>query len=186
MSLEQAVGTHGGAKPSSVTVWDPFVRVFHWSLVATFATAFISAEEWDRLHEWTGYAAMGLVAARVLWGFVGSQNARFADFVRGPTTTLKYLRDILSGRERRYLGHNPVGGIMVLGLLAGIATLGVTGYLLTDSAYGDIHWVEDLHEGVANGMLVLIGLHVAGVVIASVRHGENLVRSMLTGRKRPG
>lgn len=182
-SGQQAIAD--GARPAAtIRVWDLFVRVFHWSLVVAFVTAFISAEEWDRVHEYAGYVAAGLVTMRVVWGFIGSKHARFADFVRGPLTVLGYLGDVLTGRERRTLGHNPAGGAMILALLAGIVTLGVTGYMLTLDAYWGVEWLEDLHELVASGMLVLVALHVAGVVIESLRHGENLIWAMITGQKR--
>lgn len=170
--------------PATVRVWDCFVRLFHWSLVAVFAAAFISAEEWDQLHEWLGYAAVGLVALRIAWGFVGTRYARFSDFVRGPIAVASYLGDMIAGRERRFLGHNPAGAAMIVALLSGIATLGVTGYLMTLDEFWGAKWLEEFHEVVANGMLVLIALHVAGVIVASLRHGENLVVAMVTGRKR--
>ncbi len=175
-----------GAEDAPVTtpVWDIAVRVFHWSLVVVFAAAFISGDEWDRFHELAGYTAAGLVAFRILWGFIGTRHARFTSFVKGPTAVLAYLRDILAGREKRYLGHNPAGAAMILALLAGILGLGATGYMLTLDTYWDAEWVEELHEVIANGMLVLIALHVGGVVLTGMRHGENLVAAMVTGRKR--
>lgn len=106
------------ASPSSGKVWDPLVRLFHWGLVAAFATAWFSAEAWDSLHHWAGYTVAGL-ALRCLWGIVGSAQARFVSFVCSPGAVVAYLREMLSGREARYLGHNPVGGAMIIGLLAG-------------------------------------------------------------------
>ncbi len=175
----------GGERPSAtVPVWDFFIRVFHWSLVIAFAVAFVTADEWDRVHEYAGYAAAGLVVLRIAWGFAGSPHARFSDFVRGPRAIFGYLADMLAGRERRYLGHNPAGAVMILALLAAILGLGVTGYMMTLNAYWGAEWLEETHEVMANGMLVLVGLHVLGVVIESLRHGENLVMAMITGRKR--
>ncbi len=176
--------SHGESPAQTIRVWDPFVRFFHWSLVATFTIAFVSAEEWDTLHEWIGYAAAALVALRILWGFAGSRHARFSDFVRGPSAVLSYLSDVAAGREKRFLGHNPVGGAMILALLAGILALGVTGYWMTASGSNAAEALEEIHEAIANGMLVLIALHVAGVAYASLRHKENLVSAMFSGRKR--
>ncbi len=170
--------------PAAVKVWDIGVRAFHWSLVAAFAAAWITADEWERPHELLGYAAVGLVVFRFAWGFVGSSNARFASFVRGPRAVIAYLADIASGRERRYLGHNPAGAAMILALLSGVAGLGATGYAMTLDAMWGVKWIEELHEALAYAMLALVALHVAGVAIASLRHGENLVRAMITGRKR--
>lgn len=201
-----------------VRVWDPVVRVFHWSLVASVAIAWLSAEEVSSLHEAAGYAVGGLVAVRLLWGIVGSRHARFASFLRGPAATLGYLADILRGRERRYLGHNPAGAAMILALLVTLSGTVATGWLLEDPARqaalpdlpqlvapafadddGDddddegrafgarSEAIEDLHEALANMLLVLIALHVGGVILASVRHRENLARAMVTGAKRaPG
>lgn len=199
-----------------VRVWDPVVRVFHWSLVATVAIAWLSADEFSALHEAAGYAVGGLVAVRVLWGIVGSRHARFASFLRGPGATVGYLADMLRGRERRHLGHNPAGAAMILALLVTLSGTVATGWLLEDPARqaalpdlpqlvapafadddGDddeagafgarSEAIEDLHEVLANMLLVLIALHVGGVVLASVRHRENLARAMVTGDKRaPG
>jgi cytochrome b len=164
-----------------VRIWDPLVRVFHWSLVASFAVAWLSAEEWDDLHLWAGYAAAALVGFRLLWGIVGTRYARFGQFVRAPRAMLGYLRDIATGREARYLGHNPAGAAMIVALLLGLAGVSVTGWALTAGA---AHWVEEVHGALSSLLLVLVGLHIAGVVLASVRHRENLVRAMFTGRKR--
>lgn len=166
-----------------VRVWDPIVRLFHWSLVAGFALAWFSANRAEDLHSWTGYAAGGLILLRLVWGFAGSRYARFASFVRGPRGVLRYLAAILRGDEARYIGHNPAGGAMVLTLMAGVLGLVVTGWMqFTDTWYGE-DWVTNLHGWIAHAMLGLIGLHLCGVALASVRHHENLVRAMITGRK---
>ncbi|MBU2582123.1 MAG: cytochrome b/b6 domain-containing protein [Alphaproteobacteria bacterium] len=185
MSAQAKHTVTGGevTSPPTVEVWDVFVRLFHWSLVATFAIAFVSADEWEKLHNWAGYAALGLVSTRLVWGLIGTRHARFSSFVRAPAATLAYLRDMMRGSEKRYLGHNPAGALMILALLAGIAGLGLTGWMMTLDAYWQDEWLEEVHEALANGMLVLIALHIAGVVIASIRHGENLMRAMITGHK---
>lgn len=174
----------GAVPPATVKVWDLLVRIFHWSLVASFATAWLAVEEWNAVHEWAGYGALGLVSARLVWGLVGSRYARFANFVRSPGVVIRYLRNMLRGTETRYLGHNPAGAAMVLLLMAGIAGLGVTGWMMTLNAYWGVAWLGELHETIASAMLLLVALHVAGVLLASVRHGENLVAAMFTGRKR--
>ena len=118
---------------------------------------------------------------------VGTRYARFSQFVRSPLAVAAYVRDIVTGREARYLGHNPAGGLMILALIATMATVSVTGWMQTTDAYWGVEWVEELHEAVASLMLGLVGLHVLGVMVASLRHRENLIRAMLTGRKRsPG
>jgi cytochrome b len=168
----------------TIKVWDPLVRMFHWTLVLSFLIGWISADEWDGLHLWTGYVAAALVAFRLMWGLYGPGYARFRQFVRSPGAVAAYLRDIALGRERRYIGHNPAGGVMILALLAGMAVLCVTGWLMTTDAFFGSEMLEDTHEAVANLMLLLVALHVGGVIVASLRHRENLVVAMLTGRKR--
>jgi len=188
------------AGDATVKVWDPLVRLFHWSLVAAFALAYVTEDDWLGVHTLAGYTVLGLVVFRVLWGAVGTRHARFASFVRAPRVVLAYLRDMLRGRERRYLGHNPAGGAMILALLAALMLTGVTGLALygiepgagplagwlAGAGHGWEEFFEEAHELLANVTLVLIGLHVAGVILAGLRHGENLVRSMVTGRKRAG
>ncbi len=170
--------------PESVKVWDLFVRVFHWSLVTLFAVAYLTGDEIEWLHIWAGYAVAALVAMRILWGFTGSRNARFASFVKGPRAVLTFLKQSLHLEAPRYLGHNPAGGAMVVALLLILSALCATGILMTTDAYWGSKTLEEVHEALANIMLVLIALHVLGVIAASVEHGENLVKSMVTGRKR--
>ncbi|MBV1788470.1 cytochrome b/b6 domain-containing protein [Marinobacterium sp. D7] len=169
---------------ATVKVWDPLVRVFHWSLVLSFAIAWISADEWQDLHETCGYVVVGLVLFRLFWGLVGSRYARFAQFVRHPRTVVGYLHDIRHAREARHIGHNPAGGMMVIALLIGLSTLTFSGWLGTTDRFWGVEWVEELHELIGNLVLLLVGLHLAGVVLASLRHRESLVKAMLTGRKR--
>ena len=165
----------------TVRVWDPVIRIFHWSLVAGVAVAWLTADEWDDLHAIAGYVVAGLLAVRLIWGFIGGRHARFTQFVYAPASVSAYLRDVVAGRERRYIGHNPAGGVMILVLLATLAGTAWTGWLLENDA-GD--FVEDLHEVLANFGLLLIALHLGGVVLASLRHRENLARAMVTGDKR--
>ncbi|MCF8466571.1 MAG: cytochrome b/b6 domain-containing protein [Sneathiella sp.] len=168
----------------TVKVWDPVIRVFHWSLVAAFIVAWLTGDELEILHEIAGYVILGLVAVRLLWGVVGPRYARFAQFVPSVRGFIKYLKEILTGRERRYLGHNPAGGVMVLALIIALIATGVSGWMMTLDMFWGTESVEEFHEVMANLILLLIGLHVAGVIFASLRHGENLVRAMINGRKR--
>jgi cytochrome b len=167
----------------TVSVWDPLVRIFHWSLVASFAVAWLTGDEWMSVHEWAGYGAGALVIFRILYGTAGSHYARFSQFVRRPATIFWYAGDVIFNREQRYIGHNPLGAVMVLALLGAIAMTSSSGWLMTTDAYWGVEWVEELHEVFANAMLALVALHVGGVVLSSVRHRENLIRSMVTGRK---
>jgi len=178
-----------------VKVWDPLVRVFHWTLVTAFAVAFLTEDEWLDLHVLAGYTVLGLVGVRLAWGVVGTRHARFGDFVRGPSVVLGYARDVLRGRARRYLGHNPAGGAMIVALLVFLALTVLTGLFAYGASelagpfagmFGDPRWVgplEEAHELLANLTLLLAGVHVAGVVASSLLHRENLVRAMVTGTK---
>lgn len=173
--------------PATVRVWDPLVRIFHWSLVGLFAFAFLTGDEWQKPHETAGYIIAGLIAFRVIWGFAGSRHARFSSFIYRPSTVAGFLTDTVRMKARRYLGHNPAGGLMVIGLLLAIAVISLSGWMMTTNAYWGVEWVEELHEAAAFAALGLVALHVGGVIVASFEHGENLVRAMVTGRKRaPG
>lgn len=170
-------------RPATIKVWDPFVRIFHWSLVILFALAWVS-EDLQSLHQPTGYAILALVVLRIIWGFVGSPHARFSDFVRSPQATFAYGRALLAGRAPHCRGHNPLAGVMVLALLTLLIAAGTSGWMMTLDAYRSADWLEELHEGLASATLALIGLHVLAVALMSKVHGENLVRAMVTGRKR--
>ena len=208
--------------PNETKVWDPVVRIFHWSLVASFTIAWLTGEEESRPHVLAGYAVIGLVLIRVVWGFIGTKYARFRDFVYPPSAVLAYAREMLAGKSKRYLGHNPLGGMMVIALLLSLLAASVTGLVLQGAEEGagpfaaitvstsvtaptvisravadededdkennggngeaDETWKE-LHEFFANLSLLLVVLHIAGVMVGSLAHRENLVRAMLTGRK---
>lgn len=115
------------SKSAAVKVWDPLVRIFHWSLVAFFTIAFVTGEEENVWHIYTGYAVLGLIAFRILWGFIGSEHARFSDFIFGPGKVIQYLGSLLGGKPQRYLGHNPAGGYMVLLMLVVLLAVTITG-----------------------------------------------------------
>ena len=184
--------------PTTEKVWDPLVRLFHWSLVLGFAVAYLTEDELMPLHLAAGYLVLGLVAFRTAWGFVGTRHARFSDFVRPPRSVLAYLGDLARLRAPRHLGHSPAGGAMVLALLlvllltglSGLALQGVEAHsgplagLLADAPRGWVDALEELHEVLAHFTLALVLAHLAGVLLASLQHGENLVRSMITGYKR--
>jgi cytochrome b len=172
-------GAHGG-----VRVWDPLIRVFHWSLAASFVTAWVTSSGRDDFHQWVGLIAAALIAFRIVWGFVGPRYARFAQFIRSPRQSFQYLIDILTGSEARYIGHNPAGGMMVLALLTAIAGTTYTGWLMTTDAWYGEDAMQITHSVFAYGTVLLIAGHLAGVILASYRHKENLVRAMVTGEKK--
>jgi cytochrome b len=114
----------------TVKVWDPLVRVLHWTLVAAFTVAFVTGEEVESVHEWAGYVVLAVVGVRLLWGVIGTRHARFGDFVFRPSVVLGYARDVLKGGAKRYLGHNPLGGAMIVALLVSLFATGATGLAL--------------------------------------------------------
>lgn len=174
----------GDEGASMVKVWDPIVRLFHWSLVIAFTVAWLTGDELKRIHEWAGYTIVGLLVIRIIWGLAGTPHARFGNFLYRPSTVMSFLLDTARFRAKRYLGHNPAGGAMIVALLTTLSATTATGIMMTSDAYWGVKWVEDVHKLAANVALVLVGLHLAGVFAASVEHRENLVRAMITGRKR--
>ena len=167
-----------------VKVWSIPIRLFHWSLVGAVATAWLSADELGSLHEYAGYAAVSLVGLRIIPGVLGDHYARFSQFVQSPQRTLGYAREVLRHRDRRHMGHNPLGAAMVLFLLGLLATVALTGWMQTTDTYWGVEWVEETHEVLVNILLIAIALHIAGVAHASWRHRENLPLAMITGWKR--
>ena len=167
-----------------IKVWDPLVRILHWSLVLGIVTAWLTRQGAREAHELIGYAVLGVVILRILWGFSGTQYAQFSQFVASPVSTLKYLKQILAGTEERHVGHNPLGGWMIVALLAAIALVSLSGWLYTTDEFWGVEWVAELHEVLTYFLLALIALHLAGVAFTSYRQRENLVAAMLHGRKR--
>jgi cytochrome b len=166
-----------------ILVWDLPTRLFHWLLAASFAGAWLTAdsERWIDLHVALGYTFAGLIAFRLVWGFIGTRYARFSSFVAGPHAVKRYFLSILSFRPERHVGHNPAGGWAVLALLGLGAVTALAGFLSFND-YGG-HWLEELHEGAASAMLALVFVHIGAVLVSSLVHRENLVRAMVTGLK---
>ncbi len=177
---------HDATSSRMVPVWDLAVRVLHWTLVLSVAAAWLTRHSPGRWHEWLGYATLAIVVARFAWGFLGSRYARFADFVRPFSETFGYGRDVLASQEARFIGHNPLGGWMVVALLSMVALVGFTGWLYTTDRFWGIAWVEELHSTLSDLLFLFVALHILGVVYTSVRHRENLPASMIHGRKREG
>jgi cytochrome b len=193
-----------------VRIWDPLVRVGHWLIVVGFFVAYLTEDDLLSVHVWAGYAVGAIVLVRVLWGFVGTRHARFSDFLYGPKEALRYLGELLRGKGRRFLGHSPAGGVMVILLLLGLAATTWSGLMVYayDQGAGPLAGVvaapargalsgeeaddfeasedfwEETHEVFANLTLLLVAFHIGGVLLASFVHRENLVAAMLTGEKR--
>lgn len=179
-----------------VRVWDPIVRLGHWTLVIAFSVAYL-VEKPLNLHVFAGYVVAGVVCLRIVWGFVGSAHARFSDFVASPRAAWGYLASMRSHEAPRYVGHNPAGGLMVVVLLLSLLATACSGLVLYGieeqagplaglvggmSALEDP--VEEIHEVLGNLTLLLVAVHIAGVLFSSLAHRENLPLAMLTGRKR--
>jgi cytochrome b len=165
-------------------IWDPFVRIVHWSLVGGVTAAWLTRSGSGAIHEWLGYGTLALVAARIAWGFMGTTYARFSNFVQRPGAVGRYALELLRRRDARCLGHNPLGGYMIVALLAVTAATGLSGWVYTTDRYWGVEWVETLHSTLADALLVLAALHVLGVVATTLSHRENLVAAMVHGRKR--
>ncbi|MCW1843667.1 cytochrome b/b6 domain-containing protein [Prosthecomicrobium hirschii] len=179
-----SLAREGVAAPRTLMVWDPLVRLFHWTVVAGCVVNSFVFEDGKTVHRYVGYVVAGALAIRILWGFVGTAHARFTDFVPGPARLIAYLRAMLAGREPRHVGHNPAASVMILTLMALLAAVSVTGWMMTLDAYFGEEWLEDLHELIANAILGLAVIHVLAAIYESMRHRENLILAMITGRKR--
>jgi cytochrome b len=178
-----------------VPVWDVAVRLFHWSLAVALVIGYVTREEHYELHLQAGYAVLGLVSFRIVWGFIGTRHARFHNFVASPARAFGYVRGLVAGRSPRYLGHNPAGGNMVVLMLAALVTVSASGIALdaAENRAGPLaQWdlflytdrIETLHAVSADACVLLALVHLLGVALSSWRHRENLLLAMLTGRKR--
>jgi cytochrome b len=165
-------------------VWDPFVRLFHWSLVGAFTANALLNDPEGKAHEVLGYAILALVVLRLVWGVVGTRHARFASFPPSLRGALGHLTDIATGRQHATLGHNPLGALMVYNLLLALLVISVSGHMMTMDAFWGLEWPEDLHEAAVTWAEVSVLAHVAGVIFESRRSGINLARAMVTGYKR--
>lgn len=184
--MKTTFGFHGDAMTHNINkikVWDAPVRVFHWLMVICFTGAYLTAEEeyWRLLHVTLGYTLGGLVAFRLVWGLAGTRYARFGSFVRGPAAVLRYGRALIAGRPEHTTGHNPAGAVAIVLMLFCSVVIVASGWAVYDDLGAE--WLEEVHELSANLMLLVVGVHIAGVALASWLHRENLVRAMVTGSK---
>ena len=168
---------------SSRPVWDLFVRVFHWTLVSCVLLNQFVLEEGDPPHEWAGYLAAALVAARIVWGFIGSRHARFSDFFPTPARLRAHLQAMRSGLPQHHWGHNPVGALMMFLLMALVIALGVTGWMQGTDAYFGEEWLQELHEVLAHALIIAAGLHAASAIVMGRIERTRLVKAMVTGVK---
>lgn len=178
----------------SIKVWDLPVRLFHWLLVAGFFIAYFTEDDFLALHVWAGYLVFGLLVFRLVWGFAGNRYARFSGFVCAPTKSIAYIKALMTGQAKRYLGHNPAGAAMIVLLCVSLLVTVVTGFAvygaeeqagpLANIIIKNSHFWEEIHEFFANFTVILVILHVCGVIAESWLHKENLVQAMISGDKR--
>jgi cytochrome b len=185
------------AERSGALVWDLPVRVMHWTLVLAVAGAWASQKlpgDWFRYHVWCGYTVVVTASTRLIWGFVGTRHARFADFVKPPGAVLGYLRSLLNGSPSEPAGHNPLGALMVLLLLGALLAQALTGLFANDEIqnagplFGYVtgarsNLLTGIHEKIAYLMLAAIAIHVCAALAYLVLRHENLIGPMITGRK---
>lgn len=186
----------------AVKAWDWPTRAFHWLLVLGIVSAMASHSFGHAMgdhtliwHRWNGYFVLVLLVFRFIWGFVGSSTARFAHFLRGPFFILGYVGDALRGKKRRFLGHNPLGSVVIFILLGGVflqATLGlftlehneiVAGPLKRLLSDEQTELVSKLHVRGFNILLAVIGLHILANSLYGLFAGEPLITAMVTGKK---
>jgi cytochrome b len=167
-----------------VDVWDRPLRFIHWALAVSVLTAYFSANVFDTVHEIAGYAVLGLIALRLIWGFTGNRYSRFRSFVRPVRIVFRYLWQMAHGQIGRYLGLNPAGAAMSVALLALLAVSTISGWMQITERFFGVDWVEKLHTWSSNLVLALVVVHVLGVLLMCVLQKENLVRAMITGKKR--
>lgn len=164
-------------------VWAVGLRLLHWTLAFSVLGSFATHEGGGLWHEGLGYLALAVAALRVVLGLVLKGYWAFGQFVRGLSATWAYARQVVRGDEPRYIGHNPLGGWMVLALLGNVLAAGFTGWLYTTDRFWGVAWLEDLHGTLGHAFIPLVVLHLGGVAYTSWRHRENLVAAMLHGKK---
>lgn len=172
------------AASARTKVWDPIVRIFHWTVAAGVIANLTLLRHDEKPHIYVGYVVVAALAVRLVWGIVGRGHARFTSFIPGPRGFFGYVRAMLRRQEPRFVGHNPAGAAMIVVLLALLATVGTSGWMMGLDRFWGVAWVETLHEVSANLLIGAVALHVVGAITESIRHRENLPLSMITGYKR--
>jgi cytochrome b len=166
-----------------IRIWDPMVRLFHWSLVAGFAANALLVDKDSSLHLWIGYAVVGLIAFRIVWGFVGGRYARFASFPPSISGARNQALEMIEHRVSVHRGHTPLGAWMIYNLLAAMLLIGASGYMMTLDAFWGLQWPEMLHEAAVSWAEISVVAHIAAVVFESRRTRINLPLAMITGYK---
>lgn len=166
----------------TLLIWDRFIRIFHWSIVSIFLLNRFITE--DDLHDYLGYMLLGLLFARVIWGFYGPPNARFVTFFPSPSAIKCHLQQLNSASIEPTEGHNPLGGLMILLLLTLLFFTGLTGWMMGLDQFWGVEWVETVHELLSNIILVCVFFHVVAVLVMSKLTNRNLIKTMITGERK--
>lgn len=168
----------------TVAAWDLPLRLWHWALAASVVAAWFTPTVYDGLHRIVGYAVIGLLAFRLVWGFWGSRYSRFRMIGVRLRAAPRYLWNLRRGITGRYIGLNPAGTLMLVTLLVALAVSAITGALSVTVTFFGVWWIEDTHAYASDAVIVLVVLHIVGVVGMGMLQRENLIRAMITGRKR--
>ncbi|CCE02911.1 putative Cytochrome b561 family protein [Bradyrhizobium sp. STM 3809] len=177
-------GTQASSRSGTVAIWDLPLRVWHWALAAFVLVACVTPNTFDRLHRLAGYAVIGLLAFRLIWGMIGSRHSLFARISLKLRAAPRYILGISRGDTGRYLGLNPAGAAMLVAMLALLTVSTVTGVMQVSVRFFGVGWIEQAHSLSSNAIIALIAVHLLGTLWMSVLQRENLARAMLTGRKR--
>jgi len=185
-------------KQQQIRVWDPLIRLFHWLLAACFLIAYVVEDDRLNLHVLAGSIMFGLVIFRLIWGFMGTEYSRFADFICSFKQFIQHLRDLIRCRPAQHTGHTPVGGVMIFLLLFGLLLLSLSGVMLYTLEGAQLPFaglmvgvdldttisIEHLHGWIADLLVLFVLFHIAGVLFESLLQKQNLIRAMITGYKK--
>lgn len=172
-------------KSSVIILWDPLVRIFHWSLAGIFVANYWVNETGEDWHKWLGYIAIAWLCVRFVWGFFGKGAARWSDFFPTYNRLKLHISSLINGKAYHRMGHSPLGALVMILMMLLVLVLGITGFMMEEIDYfwGE-DWVQNLHEWSAHGLLVLVFIHIAAALFESYRLKENLPLSMVTGRRK--
>jgi cytochrome b len=166
-----------------IKVWDPFVRIFHWTLVCLFAGNALIINHHSKVHRWVGYVIVGLVLFRGIWGFLGTRYARFDSFRPSVSGAIEQARGMLRKGGPVHVGHTPLGAWMIYNLLLSMLVIGVSGYVIRLDAFWGLEWPERLHALAVTWAEISVAVHVSAVIWESRRSRVNLPLSMVNGYK---
>ncbi len=178
-----ADGRESARSSREIQVWDPLVRVIHWSVAVLVLVNAVIVDDESAAHVWAGYAVLGLVMLRLFWGVIGTRFARFSAFPPSVSAAREHVADLLTGHEKVHLSHNPLGALMVYNLWATLLAICATGLMMESTAFFGVKWVEGAHEIAFNWLMISVGLHVTGVLVDTWLTRIPLVRAMVNGRK---